>query len=83
MTVSLLQHHSVQSFTPGSMELTTATFCGTYLEIDTVLKFNTVMYMMMMMIMMMMRSVIMLMMMLMMMNCDIYNTYYNHHHLYN
>ena len=69
MTVSLLQHHSVQSFTPGSMELTTATFCGTYLKIDTVLKFNTVMYMMMMkmMSMMMMTSVIMMMMMMMMM----------------
>jgi len=67
MTVSLLQHHSVQSFTPGSMELTTATFCGTYLEIDTVLKFNTVMYMMMMMMrsMMMMTSVIIIMMMMM------------------
>jgi hypothetical protein len=42
------------------MELTTATFCGTYLKIDTVLKFNTVMYMMMMMM-----SVIIIMMMMM------------------
>ena len=39
MTVSLFQHHSVQSFTPGSMELTTATFCGTYLNIETVLQY--------------------------------------------
>ena len=39
MTVSLFQHHSVQSFTPGSMELTTATFCGTYLTIETVLQY--------------------------------------------